>query len=448
MIEEDNDEKVIKGVKMCAERMSQQHSDSLVKLNNMSKTETETETEGRLRAAFLKKNIWSQNKRIRIAFLESASYIERTSTEVLKGNVDLNGVSLKIDPMQDEIDKLFSENKKYKIEDAIKKVVMERLQPIVNLKFEFVTNPAVSEIRISFDPNGGAWSYVGSDVLNYKNKKEATMNLGWFDVPTTLHEFCHAIGMVHEHSNPFGSVILWNEPRVYKWAKRTQGWDKETTKSNIIERYKKNEINGSEFDPRSIMLYFFPGTLVDDPLTKKCCGKGTNQNLMFSPFDVLFLNNIYPSSKDMLPEEFTVKFFNDVFNEKVDIEILRQQLEFNSKNNKKTSISNTNKTSSKKQNDLKNTSEEFSDVDLMPYDLGMCDCDCKCSNNDYKEEEVCSEENENENEYEGSIFTSVYFWIGIFILFIIVAIIYSKSGETEQQLIYAEPTAPNLKTLK
>jgi len=84
----------------------------------------------------------------------------------------------------------------------------------------------------------------------------------------------------------------------------------------------------------------------------------------------------------------------------------------------------------------------------MPYDLGMCDCDCKCSNNDYKEEEVCSEENENENEYEGSIFTSVYFWIGIFILFIIVAIIYSKSGETEQQLIYAEPTAPNLKTLK
>lgn len=444
-----DDEKVIASVKMCAERMSDQQQKSLAKLNRI--TDTNGDTEGKLRAAFLKKNIWSQNKKLRIAFLESASYIERTSTDVLKGTVDQNGVSLKMDPLQDEIDKLFKENKSYKIENAIKKVVLDRLQPIVNIKFEFVANPSVAEIRISFDPNGGAWSYVGSDILNYKDKKLPTMNLGWFDVPTTLHEFCHALGMVHEHSTPFGSAIFWNESRVYRWAKKTQGWDKETTKANIIEKYKKKEINGSEFDPRSIMLYFFPGTLTDDPTTKKCCGKGTNQNLMFSPFDVLFLNNIYPSSKDMLPEEFTVKFFNDVFNEKVDIETLNKQIDFSAQENKKSSLKSDKKSKkTNKQNTLKNNSEEeeeedyeheskieeeFSDLDLTPYDL---ECNCKCNSDDSEQEQ--NDQQEEDCEENENIFSNIYFWLGIiFLLIIIIAIIFSAKPKQNDITM---PSAP------
>ena len=154
------------------------------------------------------------------------------------------------------------------------------------------------------------------------------MNFGWFDVPTTLHEFCHALGMIHEHQNPKGKTILWDKERVLRWAKETQGWDKETTDSNIIERYKMDEINGSTFDSKSIMLYFFPGNLVLDPNTNQCCGTGTNQNLMFSPYDVLYLNYNYPlKNSDLTSEQFTVKFFNDVFNQQVDIDDLKKQLD-------------------------------------------------------------------------------------------------------------------------
>ena len=193
-------------------------------------------------------------------------------------------------------------------------------------------NPFICDIRITFDPNNGAWSLVGTDCLTNKDKKTATMNLGWFDVPTTLHEFCHALGMIHEHQNPKGNLILWNKKRVLQWARSTQGWDPETTNSNIIERYNIDEINGSTFDSRSIMLYFFPGDLVLDEKTNDCCGKGTQQNYQFSPYDVLYLNNTYPHNNATLtPEQFTVKFFNDVFNQKVDAEDLTQQLQADEK---------------------------------------------------------------------------------------------------------------------
>jgi hypothetical protein len=134
--------------------------------------------------------------------------------------------------------------------------------------------------------------------------------------------------MVHEHQNPKGKAIMWDKPRVREWANKTQGWSEETTNNNIIERYKMDEINGSTFDSKSIMLYFFPGDLVLDPETGKCCGEGTNQNLMFSPYDVLYLNYNYPHKKTtMTAEQFTVKFFNDVFNQQVDIEDLKKQIQ-------------------------------------------------------------------------------------------------------------------------
>jgi hypothetical protein len=172
------------------------------------------------------------------------------------------------------------------------------------------------------------------------------MNFGWFDVPTTLHEFCHALGMVHEHQNPKGKPILWDKPRVKEWANKTQGWSEETTNNNIIERYKLDEINGSTFDSKSIMLYFFPGDLVLDPETNKCCGTGTNQNLMFSPYDVLYLNYNYPLKKaTMTSEQFTVKFFNDVFNVKVDIEDLKKQIASTKEDENKDSSSSSSKPS-------------------------------------------------------------------------------------------------------
>jgi hypothetical protein len=280
----------------------------------------------KMRAAFLKSKVWPSNTTIKIGFLSVPSNrVKRTKLWMMKKQVDIDGVSLPIDPLQESIDELT-------IIDAVIKVVQERLQPIVNLKFKFyddnnnLINPNVADIRIDFDSTNGAWSLLGTECLQERDKTKATMNLGWFDVATTLHEFCHALGMIHEHQNPKGNKIKWNVKRVQEWANKTQGWDLETTNLNIIERYKSNEINGSTFDPLSIMLYFFPSSVVDDE-NGECCGNGTSQNLMFSPFDVLYLNYTYPLTKTSLtPVQFTVKYFNDNFNKQVDPEDLERQL--------------------------------------------------------------------------------------------------------------------------
>jgi hypothetical protein len=281
----------------------------------------------KMRAAFLKSKVWPSNTTIKIAFLsQPSSRVRRTKLYMLRKEVDANGVSLPLDPLQETIDEL-------PIIDAVIKVVQERIQPIVNLKLKFyddnnnLINPNVADIRIDFDSTNGAWSLLGTECLQERDKSKATMNLGWFDVPTTIHEMLHALGMVHEHQNPKGNKINWNVKRVHEWAEKTQGWDKETTNLNIIERYKIDEINGSTFDPLSIMLYFFPGSVVDDE-NGQCCGEGTSQNLMFSPYDVLYLNYTYPLSKTKLtPVQFTVKFFNDIFNKQVDADDLQRQLD-------------------------------------------------------------------------------------------------------------------------
>lgn len=322
------------GIKTCADKIKKDNVNQVsTKINKKQGGDTKKGGAPTLRAAFLKGKILRANQILKCGFLsQPPADIVRTPLEELSTAVDENGVSLPLDPIQLEVDKM-------DIIPAIIHTITKRLQPIVNIKFKFyedeeaktLLNPAVCDIRIAFDPNKGAWSLLGKDILSEKDKTVTTMNLGWFDVPTTLHEFCHAIAMVHEHQNPNGVPIDWNVDAVHQWALESQGWDVKTTDENIINKYSKDQINGSEYDPLSIMLYFFPGTLVNKPGTKKCCGKGTQQNFQFSPYDVLFLNKIYPvNGQELTPEEFTVKFFSDNFNQTVDIEKLKYQIKKNS----------------------------------------------------------------------------------------------------------------------
>jgi len=129
---------------------------------------------------------------------------------------------------------------------------------VANLKFDF-NNANNAEIRIAFDSNNGAWSYVGTDCRNIP-LDQPTMNLGFLDGGTAAHEFGHAIGLAHEHQNPRGG-IQWNEPVVIQeLAKSPNFWDEETTRHNVIRKYSADQINGTDFDPDSIMLYFFPAS--------------------------------------------------------------------------------------------------------------------------------------------------------------------------------------------
>jgi hypothetical protein len=177
--------------------------------------------------------------------------------------------------------------------DAIKTVVQERIVPLVGLKLEFVE--ADGDIRIALDNRKGAWSMVGTQCRQVP-ANEPTMNFGWLDVATIIHEFCHALGMIHEHQNPFGKGIDWNLKKVFAWANSTQGWDMYTTCQNITKRYNMDLVNGSEYDPESIMLYSYPAQLTNDKVA-------TYRNIVLSESDKKWLSSIYP------PKEGTPRTF-------------------------------------------------------------------------------------------------------------------------------------------
>ncbi len=65
-------------------------------------------------------------------------------------------------------------------------------------------------IRITFNTWDGSWSYVGVQARSISSSA-ATMNFGWVNSTSTttldergviLHEFGHALGMLHEHQSP------------------------------------------------------------------------------------------------------------------------------------------------------------------------------------------------------------------------------------------------------
>jgi hypothetical protein len=162
-------------------------------------------------------------------------------------------------------------------------------QAACNIAFDFGDHPD-ADIRISFDPNDGAWSYVGTDIKSIP-ANEATMNLGFLDGITAGHEFGHAIRLANEHSNPQGG-IQWNEPVVIAaLAGPPNRWDEAKVRHNVFMKYALDQIKGTQFDPDSIMLYAFPSSWTLN-------GVATHANDVPSALDKAFVSGaaMYPRS--------------------------------------------------------------------------------------------------------------------------------------------------------
>jgi hypothetical protein len=276
-----------------------------------------------LSAAFFAKKLWPQRTQIKVAFAESDPKIRRSTIEEIHNHSQ--GV---IDPLQQYV----FDNPNIPIPKLIEKIVNERIAPISGLDFIFDhdhtgykkpkggdTDSGDPHVLISFDDSGGAWSLVGTDC---KKASGPTMNLGWFNVATVMHEFGHVLGMIHEHQNPRGKDIEWNKPEVYTWALSTQGWDKATTDTNIINHYKLDSINSSDFDPQSIMLYFFPPKLTLN-------NQGTSQNLRLSGLDVLWINKEYTQGASVSPKDFYQSTYNETLSSSVEKSQSQARQEFN-----------------------------------------------------------------------------------------------------------------------
>jgi hypothetical protein len=156
-----------------------------------------------------------------------------------------------------------------------------------NLTFDF-NNAPDAEIRITFDSSDGAWSYIGTDSQGIP-RDQPTMNLGFLDGGTAGHEFGHAIGLAHEHQNPRGG-IEWNEEVVIRdLSGPPNNWTVEEIRHNVLDKYAVDQIRGTDFDPNSIMLYFFPGSWVKS-------GIGTKGNDVLSELEKTFIasTDAYP----------------------------------------------------------------------------------------------------------------------------------------------------------
>jgi hypothetical protein len=158
---------------------------------------------------------------------------------------------------------------------------------VANLKFDF-NNANDAEFRIKYDEDDGAWSYIGTDCGNPASGADDEPQFRWWHGGARVQ---HAIGLAHEHQNPAGG-IQWNEPVVLReMAKSPNFWNEQTTRHNILRKYTADQLNGTKFDPESIMLYFFPA---DWTLN----GIGTKANEVLSAIDKAFIAGakMYPKA--------------------------------------------------------------------------------------------------------------------------------------------------------
>jgi len=160
--------------------------------------------------------------------------------------------------------------------EAEKAVVREAFQLWkdvgIGISFKEVDTRDEAEIRIGFEREDGAWSYIGRDIIDIVPSRDArTMNFGWDltrsarEMDTAVHEIGHTIGFPHEHQNP-NAGIVWDEEAVYAdLAAPPNRWKREKTFYNILRKLNVSEVRGSDWDPDSIMHYPFKAGLIKQP---------------------------------------------------------------------------------------------------------------------------------------------------------------------------------------
>lgn len=164
---------------------------------------------------------------------------------------------------------------------------------LANLNFDF-RNGGPTDIRIAFAPGKGSWSYLGT-MCRRIPEPQPTMNYGWLVDASpeeevrrvVLHEFGHAVGLIHEHQNPKGG-IKWNRKAVTKdLSGPPNRWNAQQIENNMFRYYPPGDVFATSVDPKSIMMYPIPKSWTLD-------GTSAGLNSTFSNDDKLLAREAYP----------------------------------------------------------------------------------------------------------------------------------------------------------
>lgn len=171
------------------------------------------------------------------------------------------------------------------------------------ISWDFSVPWGEAEIRVELFGNGG-YSYLGSSNLLIPQHTH-TMRLGWaqeyFDLTRlevvdalALHEFGHALGLVHEHQHPL-HTIQWDVPQMFQELVINQGWTEARVKHTYLNKFSLKDHTVDSFNNASIMIYSIPKNWTIDR-------KGVPWNSQVSQADKNFVKQLYPVGTIVIPE--------------------------------------------------------------------------------------------------------------------------------------------------
>lgn len=161
---------------------------------------------------------------------------------------------------------------------------------------QFTPSNTDPQVRIARQggPDGGYWSYVGTDITHIPSG-EPTMNLEGFSMATpesefhrvVRHETGHTLGSPHEHMRK-ELVDRIDAKKAIAYFKATQGWSEKVVRAQVLTPLEESSLLGTAHaDQDSIMCYQLPGSITRD-------GEPILGGVDIDEEDAAFMASIYP----------------------------------------------------------------------------------------------------------------------------------------------------------